>query len=43
MGIEYIFLALLVFAMYVITLWMSGQEGFENEGSITYEDPEQIY
>jgi ubiquinone/menaquinone biosynthesis C-methylase UbiE len=29
--------------MYGITLWISGQEGFENEGSVTYEDPEEIY
>jgi ubiquinone/menaquinone biosynthesis C-methylase UbiE len=29
--------------MYGITLWMSGQEGFENEGSQTFEDAEEIY
>ena len=29
--------------MYSMTRYMSSQEGFENEGSITYEDPEQIY
>lgn len=43
MNIAYIFLAVLVFLMYGITLWMSGQEGFENEGSVTYEDAEEIY
>ena len=39
----YIFLAVLVFLMYGITLWISGQEGFENEGSQTFEDAEEIY
>jgi ubiquinone/menaquinone biosynthesis C-methylase UbiE len=29
--------------MYGMTLTMSSQEGFENEGSITYEDSDQIY
>ena len=43
MNIAYIFLAVLIFLMYGITLWMSGQEGFENEGSTTYEDIEEIY
>ena len=43
MSIEYVFLAVLVFLMYGITLWASGQEGFENEGSVTYEDVEEIY
>ena len=43
MDIAYIFLACLVFLMYGITLWMSGQEGFENEGSQTFEDAEEIY
>jgi len=43
MNIEYIFLALLIFLMYGITLWVSGQEGFENEGSVTHEDFEEIY
>jgi len=43
MDMAYIFLALLVFLMYSMTLFMSSQEGFENEGSVTYEDPEQIY
>jgi ubiquinone/menaquinone biosynthesis C-methylase UbiE len=43
MNVAYIFLAMLVFLMYSITLYISSQEGFENEGSITYEDPEQIY
>lgn len=43
MSIEYVFLAVLVFLMYGITLWVSGQEGFENEGSVTYEDVEEIY
>jgi len=40
---EYIFLAVLVFLMYGITLCISGQEGFENEGSVTYEDATEIY
>lgn len=43
MDIAYIFLAVLVFIMYGITLWISGQEGFENEGSQTFEDAEKIY
>lgn len=43
MSIEYVFLAVLIFLMYGITLWVSGQEGFENEGSVTYEDFEEIY
>jgi ubiquinone/menaquinone biosynthesis C-methylase UbiE len=43
MKLEYIFLAVLVFLMYGITLWVSGQEGFENEGSVTYEDAAEIY
>jgi ubiquinone/menaquinone biosynthesis C-methylase UbiE len=34
---------MLIFVMYGITLWVSGQEGFENEGSVTFEDPEEIY
>lgn len=43
MKVEYIFLALLVFLLYGMTLWGSSREGFENEGSVTYEDPEEIY
>jgi ubiquinone/menaquinone biosynthesis C-methylase UbiE len=43
MDMAYIFLAVLVFLMYGITLWISGQEGFENEGSQTFEDAEEIY
>ena len=43
MNTSYLFLAVLVFLMYSITLWCSSQEGFENEGSVTYEDPEEIY
>ena len=43
MNVAYIFLAMLVFLMYSITIWGSSQEGFENENSVTYEDPEQIY
>lgn len=43
MNVAYIFLAMLVFLMYSMTLYMSSQEGFENEGSVTFEDPEQIY
>ena len=43
MNVAYIFLATLVFLMYLITLNLSSREGFENEGSITYEDPQQIY
>jgi ubiquinone/menaquinone biosynthesis C-methylase UbiE len=43
MNAAYIFLAALVFLMYGLTLWSSSQEGFENEGSVTYEDPEEIY
>jgi ubiquinone/menaquinone biosynthesis C-methylase UbiE len=43
MNAAYIFLALLVFLMYGLTLWSSSQEGFENEGSVTYEDAEEIY
>jgi ubiquinone/menaquinone biosynthesis C-methylase UbiE len=29
--------------MYGITIWMSGQEGFENEGSQTFENAEEMY
>lgn len=43
MRIEYLFLAALVFLMYSITIWCSSQEGFENEGSQTFEDAEQMY
>lgn len=43
MDIAYIFLACLVFLMYGITIWMSGQEGFENEGSQTFENAEEMY
>ena len=43
MNVAYIFLAALIFLMYGMTLWISGQEGFENEGSITYEDAEEMY
>jgi len=43
MSVEYFFLACLVFLMYSMTLWVSSQEGFENEGSVTYEDAEQMY
>jgi ubiquinone/menaquinone biosynthesis C-methylase UbiE len=43
MNVAYIFLAILVLIMYFTKMHMSSQEGFENEGSITYEDPEQIY
>ena len=43
MKVEYIFLALLVFLMYGFTLWGSSREGFENEGSVTYEDADEIY
>jgi ubiquinone/menaquinone biosynthesis C-methylase UbiE len=43
MNVAYIFLAVLVFLMYGITLWHSSSEGFENEQSETFEDPEEIY
>ena len=43
MNIAYIFLAILVFIMYGLTLTISGQEGFENEGSTTHEDAAEIY
>lgn len=43
MNVAYMFLAMLIFLMYLITLNMNAREGFENEGSVTYEDPEQIY
>ena len=43
MNVAYIFLAVLVFLMYSITLWCSSIEGFENEHSETFEDPEEIY
>ena len=39
----YIFLAVLVFLMYAITLWASSVENFENEEGDTYEGPEEIY
>ena len=43
MDIAYVFLAVLIFLMYGITLWSSSQEGFENEGSITHEDAVEMY
>jgi ubiquinone/menaquinone biosynthesis C-methylase UbiE len=43
MNTAYLFLAVLVFLMYFIRIWCTSQEGFENEGSVTYEDPEEIY
>lgn len=43
MNVAYIFLAILVFILYSITLWHSSVEGFENESSETYEEPETMY
>jgi len=43
MDVAYIFLAALIFIMYSVTLWLSSREGFENESSVTYEDPQEIY
>jgi len=43
METAYVFLALLILLMYSLTIWHSSQEGFENEHSITFEDPEQIF
>ena len=43
MNVAYIFLAILVFILYSITLWHSSVEGFENESSETYEEPEDMY
>ena len=43
MNPAYIFLAALVFLMYVITLWASSVENFENEDGVTYDNPEEIY
>ncbi len=39
----YIFLAVLVFLMYGITIWMSSIENFENEDGDTFQDPEEMY
>ena len=39
----HIFLAVLIFLMYSITLWYSSIEGFEDGGSIVYEDSKDIY
>ena len=39
----YIFLALLVLLMYGVTTWASSIENFENEETVTYEDPEDIF
>jgi len=43
MSTQYIFLAILIFLMYSVTLWYSGREGFENAKSVTLEDPQSIY
>jgi ubiquinone/menaquinone biosynthesis C-methylase UbiE len=43
METAYIFLAVLIFLMYSITLWYSSIEGFEDGSSITYEDPKEMY
>lgn len=41
--ISYILLALIVFFMYGVTIWMSSIENFENEEGDTLEDPEEMY
>ena len=43
MNTEYIFLAVLILFMYIFTTHASSQEGFENEGTVVFEDPEEIY
>ena len=43
MPTAYIFLAVLIFIMYAITMWYTSIEGFEDGGSVTYEDPTEIY
>ena len=43
MDLAYIFLAVLIFLMYSVTLWYSSIEGFEDGSTVTYEDPKQIY
>jgi len=44
METAYIFLAVLIFLMYSITLWYSSVEGFDNDGeSVVYEDVAKIY
>lgn len=43
MNVAYMFLALLLFLMYSLSLWYSSVEGFENESSETFEEPEKVY
>lgn len=44
METAYIFLAVLIFLMYAITIWYSSVEGFDNEGdSEVFEDVAKIY
>jgi len=43
MDLAYIFLAVLIFLMYSVTIWYSSIEGFEDGSTVTYEDPKQIY
>ena len=43
MNVAYIFLAVLIFIMYSMNLWYSSIEGFENETSETFEEPESMY
>ena len=43
MNLAYIFLAVLLFFMYSLTLWESGREGFESEETQTFEDFDSIY
>lgn len=41
--IEYLFLSLLLLAMYAVSLWSSGIEGFESGESVTIEEIDKIY
>jgi ubiquinone/menaquinone biosynthesis C-methylase UbiE len=43
METAYLFLAVLIFLMYSITTWYTSIEGFEDGGSVTHEDPVEMY
>ena len=43
MKTAYLFLAVLIFLMYSVSIYTSSIEGFENEGSVVYEDAAEIY
>ena len=43
METAYIFLAVMILCMYIITNWYSSIEHFENGETVTYEDTAHIY